>query len=104
MNIFKRLKAKLRYRAAKQMADKEHLLTGNRYYILPMQGKGKKLLVVNRYNFRKLKLKHYLPEGLFIRDLEAACYYCTPYADGSKSLNETEIAAKYRRYLNWFAD
>ncbi len=104
MNIFKLLKAKLRYRAAKQLADKAHLADGNRYYILPMQGKDKKLIVVNRYNFRKLKLKHYLPERINIRDLESACFYSTPYANGTKSLLEKEIAAKYRRYLKWFSE
>ena len=87
MNIIKKLRASIRLNEAVVQADKAHEETGERYYVMP-NGKSGKLIIMDRFNFRKLKQKGYLSRSTFVNDLERECFYCTPYKNGSGALPE----------------
>lgn len=102
MFIFKRIIAALKYSEAIRKADKAHAQTGMRYYVLPLSGKGKKLIIMDRKNFRILKHKHYINHNTYIADLERECFYCTPYKNGSGTLPEEAKVLKQKEYLQWY--
>lgn len=102
MNIFRKLKASLRLREAIKMADKAHQQTGHRYYVMPQHGSyGKKLVVMDRYNFRRLKMKHYIQREARVFDLVRECFYCTGYRDGNQSLSPEDRKKKVIQYFAW---
>ena len=102
MNIFKRFCATLRLYEAVRLANKAHRKTGERYYVIP-NGRGVKLIITDRKNFRKLKQKHYIHHKVFVRDLTVECFYCTPYRNGSGALSKKAIDLKRRQYIKWCA-
>ena len=102
MNIFRKLKASIRLREAIKMADKAHQQTGHRYYVMPQHGSyGKKLVVMDRYNFRRLKMKHYIQREARVFDLVRECFYCTGYRDGNQSLSPEDRKKKVIQYFAW---
>lgn len=101
MNIFKKIKALLRLREAVRQADKAHRENGQRYYVMPTSGTSGQLVIMDRNNFRKLKQKHYIKYETFVRDLECACFYCTPYRNGAGKLTAEVIALKKKQYFSW---
>ncbi|WP_290456921.1 hypothetical protein [Muribaculum intestinale] len=102
MNIFRRFKASLRLREAIKMADKAHQETGKRYYVMPQHGSGgKKLVVMDRYNFRRLKMKHYIHREARVFDLVRECFYCTSYSDGNQFLSPADRKKKVMQYFAW---
>ncbi|MGN0032432.1 MAG: hypothetical protein ACI358_01430 [Candidatus Limimorpha sp.] len=101
MNIFKKIKASVRFREAVIMADKAHTENGQRYYVMPTSGTSGQLVVMDRNNFRKLKRKQYINSKKFVRDLEAECFYCTPYRNGACVLSEEEVVLKRSQYFSW---
>lgn len=102
MNIFRKFKASLRLREAVKMADKAHNRTGQRYYVMPQHHSGgKKLIVMDRYNFRRLKLKHYIHTDARIFDLVRECFYCTPYRNGNQFLSKENRKKKVIQYFAW---
>ena len=78
MNIIKKLRASIRLNEAVVQADKAHEETGERYYVMP-NGKSGKLIIMDRFNFRKLKQKGYVSHNVFVNDLERECFYCTQW-------------------------
>lgn len=100
MNIFKRIRAALRLKEAVRQADNAHKKTGERYYVMP-NGNSGKLIIMDRYNFRKLKHKGYLSHKVIVRDLEIECFYCTPYRNGSGELSKSVIDLKRKQYISW---
>lgn len=96
-----KLKASLRYYEAVRKADKAHSKNGNRYYVMPTTGTSGQLVIIDRNNFRKLKLKHYINNSSFVRDIEIECFYCTPYRNGMGALSPTVIAQKRKQYFSW---
>lgn len=103
MNIFKKLKAHLRYREAVKQAEKAHSETGERYYVMPAFGDAKKsLLIMDRRSFRKFKQKGYVASRANVGDLELECFYCTAYRNGDAKLSEDYLAVKKRQYYAWF--
>jgi hypothetical protein len=103
MNIFKRIKAAVRYRKAVKMADKAYRKTGVRKYVLPLDDKKKTLLVLDRYNMRIYKRKGYMSQKVSVLALEKECFYCTPYANGTGLLPKSVVDLKKKQYLAWFA-
>ena len=95
MNIFRKIKASLRYKEAVRKAEKAHTETGERYYVLPM-GNESKLMIMDRKNFRKLKFKGYMSRDLHITNLEKECFYCTSYRNGNDRL-PPQVRRQYRR-------
>lgn len=102
MNVFKKFKAYLRYREAVKKADEAHAKTGERYYVMPSSGNKKALLIMDRFNFRKLKHKGYITNKAFVADLERECFYATPYKDGSAEFSYIVINYKKQQYYNWY--
>ena len=99
MNIFKKIRAALRYNEAVRQADKEHRETGERYYVMP-NGNGK-LIIMDRSNFRRLKHKHYISHKCSVRDLESECFYCTPYRNGKGELSKEVRYLKRQQCINF---
>ena len=98
-NPFSLLRDFLLLREAVKKADAAHADNGNRYYVLPAYDG--KLIVMDRPNFRKLKHKGYITHKARIRDLEAECFYCTPYRNGSGTIPPSIRKAKTKDYLKW---
>lgn len=102
MNVFKKLKAYLRYREAVRKANEAHERTGERYYVMPASGTKRALLVMDRFNFRRLKHKGYITNKAFVADLERECFYATPYRNGSAEFSTLVIEFKKRQYYAWY--
>ena len=98
-NPFSLLRDFLLLREAVIKADCAHIANGNRYYVLPANDG--KLIVMDRPNFRKLKHKGYITHKARIRDLEAECFYCTPYRNGNGILPPNFRKAKTKAYMQW---
>lgn len=102
MNIFRKFKASLRLREAIKMADKAYRQSGHRYYVMPQHGTGgRKLIVMDRFNFRRLKMKHYIHHNARVADLVRECFYCTPYRDGNQFLAPADRKKKVLQYFAW---
>lgn len=101
MNNIKRFFVALRLFEAVRQADKKHRETGERYYVMP-NGNNGKLIIMDRFNFRKLKQKGYVSSNTFVRDLQRECFYCTPYRNGQGKLTAEVIALKRYQYLAFF--
>lgn len=102
MNIFRKFKASLRLREAIKMADKAHRETGHRYYVMPQHHSGgKKLVIMDRYNFRRLKMKHYIHRDARVFDLVRECFYCTGYRGGNQYLAPEDRKKKVIQYFAW---
>lgn len=101
LNVFQQLKARLRFHEAVRKADKAHKETGERYYVMPTTGTSGQLLIMDRCNFRKLKQKGYITSKAFVRDLEAECFYCTPYRNGKGVLPAEIVSMKRQQYFKW---
>ena len=103
LNIFVKMKAALRLIEAVHRANKAHESTGNRYYVMPTSGTSGNLVIMDRYNFRKLKQKHYINRNATQMNLAAECFYCTPYSNGTGKLSALERSLKRESYYSWVA-
>ena len=103
MNIFQKIKASLRLREAVRKADEAHRETGERYYVMPLSGSKGKLIIMDRFNFRKLKQKGYITHKAFVPDLERECFYFTPYSNGSCAISSEVGKIKRQQYYRWYA-
>lgn len=103
MHIFQKLKASLRLREAVRKADEAHQQTGERYYVMPASADGCKLIIMDRFNFRKLKQKGYITHKAFVPDLERECFYFTPYRGGSCAISLEVEKIKRQQYYRWYA-
>ena len=99
MNPLKKLYYSLRLNEAIKKADQASRLNRRRYYVLPCAPK--KLMVIDRNNFRRLKAKHYIPHNAMTQHLLAESFYHTPSAVGTCSLTKQEILVKKQQYLRW---
>lgn len=104
MNVFQRLKASLRLDKAVKKAEQAHQETGERYYVMPFIGSKGHLVIMDRYNFRKLKQKGYITRNAFVRDLERECFYFTAYRDGSSAISPEIEKLKREQYFSWYED
>lgn len=102
-NFFQKLKDYLRYREAVKKADKAHNETGERYYVMPNNTQSGKpqLIIMDRWNFRKLRQKHYIPKEAKVRDLVNECFYCTAYPNGDGYLDERGRKLKLKTYFSY---
>lgn len=101
MNIFLRIFATLRLNFAISKADTAFATTGERHYVMPVQG-SRKLVLVDRRNFRILRRKGYINSKATVTDMISECFYHTPYRDGSGIIPPSIAAAKRQAYLRWF--
>lgn len=103
MNIFQKLKATLRLREAVKKADEAHSNTGERYYVMPISGSDGKLIIMDRFNFRKLKQKGYITYSAHVLDLEKECFYFTSYRNGTCGIVPEVESFKRKQYYRWYA-
>lgn len=98
-NPFKQFFDYLRYREAVKKADEAHMKTGERYYVIPSTSG--KLIIMDRFNFRGLKKKHFINQNARIRDLVNECFYLTPYRNGDGYLDKEGRKLKLALYYSW---
>ena len=103
MHIFQKLKASLRLREAVRKADEAHQQTGERYYVMPASADGCKLIIMDRFNFRKLKQKGYITRKAYVADIERECFYFTPYRNGTGAITPEIANLKRNQYFGWYA-
>jgi len=103
MNVFQKLKASLRLREAVKKAEDAHCKTGERYYVMPLSGSKGKLIIMDRFNFRKLKQKGYITRKAYVADLERESFYFTPYRNGSCAISPEVANQKRNQYFSWYA-
>lgn len=113
MNIFKLIDraillsneffAYLRLREAVRKADEAYRKTGKRHYVLPSFGGDRKLIVIDRSNFRIIKRKGYIDNKALVRDMILESFYFTPHRDGSGWITDEDRRKKIRQYFSWFA-
>ena len=89
-------------REAVRQAEDAYQKTGKRHYVMPY-GYSKKLVIMDRHNFRKLKQKGYITYKAFVRDLELECFYFTPYRDGRGAITPDARQKKREQYFRWYA-
>ena len=102
MHIFKKLKESLRILEAVIKSYYSHQQTGERYYVMPASADGCKLIIMDRFNFRKLKQKGYITRKAYVADIERECFYFTPYRNGSCAISPEIESVKRRQYLDWY--
>ncbi len=102
MNIFRQFFAYLRLREAVRKADAAWRASGSRHYVIPSAGR--KLLVMDRNNFRILKRKGYISKTAILSDALRECFYHTPHRDGSGRISEAMRLFKIKQYFSWYAD
>lgn len=102
-NPFQQFIDYLRYREAVKKADKAHKETGERYYVMPANNQSGKpnLIIMDRWNFRKLRQKHYINPKAKVRDLVNECFYCTPYVNGDGYLDHKGRKIKLSLYFSY---
>jgi hypothetical protein len=100
LNAFQMLRSYLRLREAIKKADKAHAKDGERYYVMPA-AKSNNLIIMDRFNFRKLKQKGYITPKAHVRDLVAECFYCTPYRNGDGKMPVSIRKLKVKSYFCW---
>jgi hypothetical protein len=101
MNFFKKFIATMRLNEAIRQADNAAKNTGNRHYVMPTSGTSGKLIIMDRYNFRKLKQKKYINPKATVKDLEIRCFYATPYRNGKGTIPPETLKQKRQNYYNW---
>lgn len=102
MNIFQQFFAYLRLREAVRKADEAYQKTGKRHYVMPSFGGDRKLLVIDRSNFRILKRKGYIASKALVHDMMLESFYFTPHRDGSGWLTDKDRRRKVRQYFSWY--
>lgn len=78
MNWFSYWLANIKWKYAVSKADKAHAqsVTKERYYVMPFGRK--RLIIMNRKQFRRLKDTHYMSRGARVKDLVKESFYFTP--------------------------
>lgn len=92
MNIFSKLKFTVTLIRATKMADEEHKENGDTYYVVPMIDK--RLMVINRRDFKILKRKNYIPKQATLSDLKRECFYAT-------DIPESKVKEKKKQFMKW---
>lgn len=100
MNIFKKLKARVKLIRAVRLADETFAKTGERQYVIP---NGSKLVSISREQLKYLKKKGYVGRSANVKSLEKGAFYFTPYKDGSKEMPDELRKARRFHYLRWFS-
>lgn len=94
--------ASLRLREAIRIAEEAHCRDGNRYYVMPQHGSsGKKLIIMDRRNFRRLKMKHYIGRDARVFDMLRECFYFTGNRADDQRLPPDDRKRKILQYFAW---
>lgn len=101
MKIIRKFIASFQLREAVKQADKAYQENNHRYFVMPSSGLNGKLIVLDRNNFRELKCKGYIDEGVSVRDLIRESFYYTPNANSRDALPEYGVKVKAELFFNW---
>ena len=103
MNRLQSFKAYLMYRKAVKAANDKHGEDGHRYFVMPNIDRKIFLIVTDRKNFRRLRMKGYIDPDMKMEDVFKTCFYYTPQSDGKgRNLTEDELKIKQVRYQLWY--
>lgn len=81
-------------------AEKAHRASGERYYVIP--DSGRKLIVINRKEFRGFRRVYLLDPSKRIADLMKTSFYFTADRAEKQILRHVDIQAKREMYLKWY--
>lgn len=101
MNVFRKLNAYLRLREAVNQADAAWQRSRKRYYVLPSTDGSRRLIVMDRQNFRALKRKGYIDRSAAMPDLAVESFYFTPTGNGTGCLSDADRRHKAAQYYSW---
>lgn len=100
MNIFRRIKAFLMLYKAVEQAESARKQYGRRFYVMPTQDG--KLMVMDKYDLRRLKVKHYVSKETNVESLLSESFYFTPLASGLGGLDPQDRKTRERAYYKWY--
>ena len=100
MNPVKKVKAYLMLREAVIKANAAHAKNGSRYYVVPSTDG--KLIVLNRDDLKRLRMKHYTSHKTTTHDLLSSCFYHTSHANGTGAMSDEVAEARRQAFFEWF--
>ena len=100
MNIFRKIKAYLMLYKAIEQAETARTQYGRRFYVMPTQDG--KLVVMDKYDLRRLKVKHYIDRGVNVETLLQESFYYTALASGLGEINPQDRKNRERAYYKWY--
>lgn len=81
-------------------AEKAHKITGDRYFVIP--DSGRKLIILNRREFRHSRRAHLIDNTKRIADLMKTSFYFTATKDEKTILRPVDIQAKREMFYKWY--
>lgn len=100
MNIFRKFKAFLMLYEAVQQADSARVQYGRRFYVMPTQDG--KLVVMDKYDLRRMKVKHLIDKNCNVETLLQESFYFTPLASGLGEIDPQDRKNRERAYYRWY--
>lgn len=100
MNIFRKFKAFLMLYEAVQQADTARAQYGRRFYVMPTQDG--KLVVMDKFDLRRMKVKHLIDKKCNVENLLHESFYFTPLASGLGEINPQDRKTRERAYYRWY--
>lgn len=100
MNIFRKIKAFLVLYKAVEQADAAYRQHGRRFYVMPIADG--KLMVMDRYDLRRLKVKHYLSKDTNVHTLLSDSFYFTPMRNGLEEIHPQDRKRREIAYYKWY--
>ena len=100
MNIFRKLKAFLMLYEAVQQADSARVQYGRRFYVMPTQDG--KLVVMDKFDLRRMKVKHLIDKKCNVETLLHESFYFTPLGSGLGEINPQDRKTRERAYYRWY--
>lgn len=99
MNVFKKLRAYLRFKEAVKQADEAYQKHNHRFYVLPDHNGN--LIIMDRRNFRILRRKKYISRLATVPELSFNSVYHTPDAKGEGGIATDDLKMKFREYVTY---
>lgn len=97
--FYRKVKAHLQLNEAIRQADAAHAASHERYFVMP--GANGKLVIMDRFNFRRLKMKHYIGRNASITDVFRECFYHTPNRAEKDAIAPEEAYRKRAAFFQW---
>lgn len=97
--FYRKVKASLQLNEAIRQADAAHAASHERYFVMP--GANGKLVIMDRFNFRRLRMKHYIGNNVNISDLLRECFYHTLNRAEKDALPKEEFYRKRAAFFRW---
>lgn len=95
----KNLRSFIQLQFAIMQADERHQRDGDRYYVVPY--KRGKLVIFSKKSLKEGKREKIFDPNSTVATLEKKCFYHTPYQNGSKAMDESEILLREAIFYAW---